>query len=149
VRFRLTDGRGVQLFATSNLKVNLNDWDAKNEKIKAKVIYNNCKRKDFDNSILEHKQFILTNYAKAGVNLSTDWLEKLLDKKYYPEKYIDMTVDTFFMLFKEFIEQHEMSSQRRRHFYVVYRNLFRFEKFYNKTLNVDTFDINTLVEYKK
>ena len=83
MRFRLTDGRGVQLFATSNLKVNLNDWDAKNEKIKAKVIYNNSKRKDFDNSILEHKQFILTNYAKARVNLSTDWLEKLLDKKYY------------------------------------------------------------------
>ena len=149
VRFRLTDGRGVQFFGTSNLKVRLNDWDSKNEKIKAKVVYNSINRKDFDNSILEHKQYILTNYAKAGVNLSTDWLEKLLDKKYYPEKYIDKTVDTFFSLFNDFIEKHEMSSLREKHFYVVYRNLKRFEKFSNKTLSVDTFDINTLIEYKR
>jgi len=148
IRFRLTDGRGIQLFATSNLKVNLNDWDAKNEKIKAKVIYNSSKRKDFDNSILEHKQFIIENYTKSGKDLSADWLEKLLDRKYYPEKYVSKSIETFFSLLKLFIQQHEMSTQRRKHYYVVYRNLERFEKYTRSNFSINTFDISKLFEFK-
>ncbi len=149
VRFRLTDGRNIQFFATSNLSVNLNDWDSKNEKIKAKVLYDNSKRKDFDNAILEHKQYIIDNYTIAGNNLPSNWLEKLLDKKYHPDKYKIKTNETFFSLLECFIEQQEMSIIRRKHYYVVYRSLKRFEKYKYLTLTIHQFNESTLLEYKE
>jgi len=39
VRFRLTDGRSIQLFHKSDIKVNPNDFDEKNEKIKARILF--------------------------------------------------------------------------------------------------------------
>ena len=38
VRFRLSDGRSVQLFYKSNIYVDPEIWDSKNECIKAKVL---------------------------------------------------------------------------------------------------------------
>lgn len=47
VRFRLIDGRDKQLFGTSNLTVYSNEWDAKKEKIKDRIII-------FRSSILQY-----------------------------------------------------------------------------------------------
>ena len=51
VRFRLTDGRTVQLFHKSDIKVNPNDFDAKNETIKAKIVFDAKARIDFNKAI--------------------------------------------------------------------------------------------------
>ena len=58
VRFRLTDGRNIQLFHKSDIQVNSNDFDAKTEKIKAKILYDAKKRIDFDKSITDRKNLI-------------------------------------------------------------------------------------------
>lgn len=39
IRFRISDGRNVQLFHNSELRVNVDVWDAKNDCIKARAIY--------------------------------------------------------------------------------------------------------------
>lgn len=89
VRFRLSDGRSVQLFHKSEIKVNPNDFDAKNEKIKAKIIYDAKQRKVFDTSIIERKNLISDLYIlqsdKSG--LTSGWLDLAIDQKLHPEKY--------------------------------------------------------------
>ena len=44
VRFRIRDGRDIQLFYTSNLEINPAHWDAKRHEIKAKVVYDTIAR---------------------------------------------------------------------------------------------------------
>jgi len=89
VRFRLSDGRSVQLFHKSEIKVNPNDFDSKNEKIKAKIIYDAKQRKVFDTSIIDRKNLISDLYIlqsnKSG--LTSSWLEQAIDQRLHPEKY--------------------------------------------------------------
>lgn len=94
VRFRLTDGRSIQLFHKSDIKVNPNDFDTKNEKIKAKILFDAKQRKEFDKSITERKDLINELYiAETDKNaLTSEMLEYEIDKKLYPEKYI-ITLD--------------------------------------------------------
>lgn len=89
VRFRLTDGRSVQLFHKSDIKVNPNDFDSKKETIKAKVIFNEKARKEFNKAISDRKDLINEIYltAKDKSSLTSDWLEAEIDKKLNPEKY--------------------------------------------------------------
>jgi len=93
VRFRLTDGRTIQLFHKSDIKVNPTDFDAKNEKIKAKILFVAKERMDFDKSINDRKDMINKLYLNAPDKsiLTSDWLENAIDRKLYPAKY--MTLD--------------------------------------------------------
>lgn len=95
VRFRLSDGRSVQLFHKSEIKVNPNDFDTKNEKIKAKIIYDAKQRKVFDTSIIERKNLISDLYIlqsdKSG--LTSGWLDLAIDQKLHPEKYPTAVVE--------------------------------------------------------
>ena len=90
VRFRLTDGRDVQLFHKSDIKVCPGDFDAKNEKIKAKIIFDATLRKSIDDSITDRKKLISKLYLQAPDKsvLTSDWLEEAIDRDLYPEKYI-------------------------------------------------------------
>lgn len=94
VRFRLTDGRSVQLFHKSDFQVNTDDWDSKGEKIKAKVIFNAKQRKTFDKGITDRKNLISDLYDEAletidKSNLTSAWLDDAIDKSLYPEKHVD------------------------------------------------------------
>ena len=90
VRFRLTDGRSIQLFHKSDIKVNPTDFDSKNEKIKAKIIFNAKQRKDFDKSIIDRKELIAELYIaiQDKSNMTSEMLELAIDEKLHPEKYI-------------------------------------------------------------
>jgi integrase len=90
VRFRLTDGRSIQLFHKSDIKVSPADFDAKGEKIKAKIIFNDKQRKDFDKSITDRKDLISDLYINAPdkSTLTSEWLEDAIDRKLNPDKYI-------------------------------------------------------------
>ena len=89
VRFRLTDGRTVQLFHKSDIKVNPNDFDVKNETIKAKIIFDAKARIDFNKAIANRKELISELYLNATdkSTLTSDWLEDVIDRELHPEKY--------------------------------------------------------------
>lgn len=91
VRFRLTDGRSIQLFHKSDIKVNPNDFDAKNETIKAKIIFDYKARSEFNKSITDRKNLISNLYLNAPDKsiLTSDWFEEAIDKTLHPEKYIN------------------------------------------------------------
>lgn len=91
VRFRLTDGRDVQLFHKSEIKVSPYDFDAKNEKIKAKIIFDAKLRKFIDDSISDRKKLIRELYIQAPDKsvLTSAWLDEAIDRDLNPDKYID------------------------------------------------------------
>ena len=86
VRFRLSDGRNVQLFHKSDIMVSPTLWDAKTEKYKAKSIIKLDIRTSFNTSIEERKNLILSIYG-SNKELTSEKLEILIDQHLHPEKY--------------------------------------------------------------
>lgn len=119
VRFRLSDGRSIQLFHKSDIKVNPNDFDAKNEKIKAKIIFNANHRKDFDKSITDRKDLISDLYLNAidKSSLTSDWLEDAIDRKLHPEKYIieveEQEPETVLAYIRNFVENADKRKDKK------------------------------------
>lgn len=91
VRFRITDGRDIQLFHKSDIQVNPNDFDVKGEKIKAKIIFDKTERKKIDDKIAERKKLISGLYLDAPDKtvLTSEWLEDAIDRQLHPNRYID------------------------------------------------------------
>lgn len=89
VRFRLRDGRTMQLFHKSEITVKPSDWDSTAQAIKAKVIYDNQKRATFNKAVNERKALIVELYNSQSIKdtLSSDWLEDAIDRKINPAKY--------------------------------------------------------------
>jgi integrase len=155
VRFRLRDGRKVQLFHKSELEVNPDLWDDNKQAIKAKVIYPALDRKIFNDAVNERKKLIDDIYSKqqAKEDLTSDWLELEIDKAINPGKYISeetaSQVETFFEIFDEFLSKRKLSTVRINNFKVIKRALQRYElyKAYMKKpvkLTLDTVTSNTL-----
>ena len=51
VQFRLSDGRGVQLYHTSDIKIDMSLWDAKGECVKKRALCVDSKRRSIDKAI--------------------------------------------------------------------------------------------------
>lgn len=131
VRFRLRDGRTVDLYHVSEFLINSDLWDDKKQAIKAKVLYNEAKRTEFNNSINGRKSLIADIYIAKNVGeegLTSEWLETEIDKRLHPEKYgINDKQQTFFETFEEFLEKRKLSQVRKNNFRVIIRALKRFE----------------------
>lgn len=158
VRFRLRDGRSLQLFHTSELIVNSDLWSDEKQSIKAKVLYNEIKRTQFNNSVNERKNLIAEIYSKnvGKDDLTSEWLDTEIDKKLHPEKYFtEEKQQSFFETFEEFLENRKLSQVRKNNFRVIIRALKRFELY--KTirnlkafeLTLDTINVDTLHDIDK
>lgn len=89
VRFRLRDGRTMQLFYKSEITVKPSDWDSSTQAIKAKVLFDNQKRAEFNKSINERKALVIELYNAQPIKdtLTSEWLEDAIDRKLNPIKY--------------------------------------------------------------
>jgi len=136
VRFRLSDGRDVQIFHQSEIEVHPDNWDIKNQTIKAKVIYKAEDRAKFNKAITDRKNTIQSIYDAElnKENVSSEWLEAQIKKGLYPENSISIIADektqTFFEAFNEFLEKHKLSEVRKNNYRVVLRALQRFELYH-------------------
>jgi len=149
IRFRLSDGRKIQLFHKSEIEVNPVKWDSKKQEIKAKVIYNAGDRKTFNDSVSDRKKAILTAYNSEIDKhvLTSELLELKVDQVLHPEKYkSDEDIpQTFFETFDEFLKKHKLSEGRKNHFFVVKRALQRYELYTEKTAKkLFKLDLNTI-----
>ena len=130
IRFRLRDGRLVQLFYASELEINPDYWDAVKQEIKGKVVYDSVARAEFNKNVADLKNTILEIYHKAPCKeeLTSDWLNVEVDKALHPEKYdLIKKQETFFETFDYFISNRKISDVRKSNFRVIYRALQRFE----------------------
>ena len=89
VRFRVSDGRKIQLFYKSDILVDPAVWDAKRECIIAKVLFKTIDRVLFDESIRRMKTTLETAYQEAENKdtLTSEDFELLVDMKLHPENY--------------------------------------------------------------
>lgn len=128
IRFRLSDGRSVQLFHKSEIEIASSDWDEKKETVKAKVIYDTQARAFINRSVSERKDLIQTIYNTVleKDSLTSDWLETEIDKHIHPDRYA-VPEQTIFNLFDEFVSKRKISDVRKNNFRVVGRALKRFE----------------------
>jgi len=156
IRFRLTDGRTVQLFHKSDIKVNPNDFDAKNETIKAKIIFDAKARIDFNKAITSRKDLISNLYLNATDKsiLTSDWLEDAIDKVLHPEKYQSgFAPQTFFTFIEDFIQRAPTRSIGNSGRFASentikdYSYSFGTLKDFAKFKNVDSFDFSD-IDYK-
>lgn len=155
VRFRLSDGRNIQLFHKSELTVNSDLWDKKNQCIKAKVIFNTEKRTTFNKAVMARKEMIIDIYNANPKKdeLTSDLLDIEIDKVLNPHKYVIQVEEekqqTFFEAFDEFLIKRKISDVRKNNFKVVKRALQRYEvykavKHIPVALHFDTITSDTL-----
>lgn len=126
VRFRLRDGRKVDLFHSSDIKVKPSDFDTRTQLIKARNLYDPQKRYEFNSSISNRKNLILEIYNSINdkSNLSSEWLDKSIDRRLNPEIYNEVQPESFFSLFEKFIIERKFSTLREKH-YICYNALFK------------------------
>ena len=158
VRFRLRDGRNIQLFHASELEVNPSDWDATRQEIKAKVLYDAEKRAAFNKAVADRKNMMLEIYNGAldKEGLTSEWLDREIDKRLHPDRYIvEQPRQTFFESYEEFIEKRKLSDWRVRAIQVVIRALKRYELYARRTvdrrfaLDLDTVTPLVLGDFEK
>lgn len=149
VRFRLTDGRQVQMFHKSDIQVNPNDFDPNKETIKAKIIFDSVARKQFNNSITDRKALITDIYTNApdGTDFTTDWLELEIDKQLHPEKYVSKiestvpdTVLAYIRYFNENIDNRKdrntgrlISSNTKKQYITTEKHVMKFAEYQKKS----------------
>jgi site-specific recombinase XerD len=149
VRFRLTDGRTIQLFHKSDIKVNPNDFDTKNETIKAKIIFDAKARIDFNKTIVSRKDLISELYLNATDKsiLTSDWLEDAIDRELHPEKYINPDnveiPETVLAYIKHFVENADkridkktsrlLSPNTKKQYVTAEKHLINFAKYQRKS----------------
>jgi site-specific recombinase XerD len=131
IRFRLRDGRTIQLFHTSEIEVPPAAWDGTRQEIKAKVIFDADERLRIARDVADRKSLVLRIYnaATGKEALTSEWLETEIDKRLHPEKYDLDRVQTFFEAFDEFLQKRKLSEWRLRSFAVVIRALKRYEMY--------------------
>lgn len=144
IRFRLRDGRNIQLFHASELIVNSDHWDNNKQAIKVKVLYNEQDRIKLNTAINNRKNLILEIYRSniTKNDLTSEWLDIEIEKKLHPEKYdLEEKQFSFFERFEEFLEKRKLSEIRRKNFKVIIRTLKRFE-LYKGTLSLKPFKLD-------
>ncbi len=133
VRFRLCDGRAVQLFHTSEIMVDPILWDAKKECLIPKVQNNSMERIKIATMVADRKKLLLDLYGgvKDKQNLTSEAFETLIEKTLHPELYevTEMEEDKkgFFDYFKEFLEVKNYMPSDKKNYMTMMRMLKRFE----------------------
>lgn len=141
VRFRLSDGRSIQLFHRSEIEVEPEFFDAQKQEIKAKIIYDKDERTKFNNAVADRKKLIRSIYDKSH-EITSEKLDIEIDKSLHPENYkIEGEVElsqNFFEIFDEFLKKHKLSEGRFAHFKVLKRALMRYELYKKSKLDINT-----------
>lgn len=154
IRFRLTDGRNIQLFHKSEFEVLPDLWDKKNESYKAKCLIRDDERILFNRNISERKNLLYEVYRKADKDkITTENFNLLIDMELNPDKY-RKPEESFFEAFDIFLTKRKLSENRIRGYKVVKRMLQRYELFtaINKkvpfSLTFDYFTSDTIEDFE-
>ena len=141
VRFRLTDGRSVQLFHISELEVEPSIWDQQKQCVKSKIVFNENERNKINGFVSARKKLISDIYANRYYNkVSSEWLNSEIEKAIWGGAKIVSVTE----LFGQFLDERDISADRKRQYRVVLRSLERFEEYTGHKLLIDEIDADTM-----
>lgn len=143
IRFRLTDGRKIQLFYKSDLSILPRLWSNDTQTIKAKVSYNEPARILFNRRVEDIKQRILDWYV--GQCAKEDLTSA--DLQSYMERPADSKIsgDDFTSLYERFLAERDCSADRVEQLRVGMRDVQRYEAYISITIGAHyAFDVHTV-----
>lgn len=127
VRFRVSDGRGVQLWHVSEIEVDVNLWDNAKERINTLKVCAPRYRKEIDGRVNDRKQLVADVYEenKDSITCSSD-LEKIIDGILNP--YVKTIEEmNFFEIFELFLAKRDLSASEFKNYKSLERSLYRYE----------------------
>lgn len=139
IRFRLTDGRAVQLAYKSEIKINSAIWDAKNECVKKRVVCSEELRNNINSSVVEIKAKIENYYNTYKSVIDSAMLTALMNGR--PCE--DQQKMTFFGCFKRFLDRGARNNRSEK---VLASILSRYQS-YQRIIKRDSsfsLDLNTI-----
>jgi len=146
VRFRISDGRAIQLFYKSEIEISPNAWNPKKQEVKAGIIFTG--REAFNDSITERKKSILRAYNDQvdKTALTSEILEVKIDQVLHPEKYKpeELAPITFFDRFKQYIEDAPVSAGRKKHLWTTYNK----SKSFKPETTLENLDVQYLTDFQ-
>ncbi|MFR9546397.1 MAG: site-specific integrase [Rikenellaceae bacterium] len=151
IMLRFIGGRGAVLRAKSNIFIKPDRWNVKNGEFKTAQVYPDMKIPKKQLTDLCTK--IIEEFGNIPKEQATkEWLAEVVERFHHPEKFTTQEEDvkpTFFELFEEFLQVHQLSEVRKRNFRVIYRALQRYETYKGITLDIDTATDATLRDIDK
>lgn len=151
IRFRLRDGRNLQLFYVSNILIEPELWDNKKQEVKSRVLVSKEKRLTINNKVSELKRIILDIYL-CNPNIKTsEMFSELIDRRINPDKYDESEDLRLNTLFAQFIEQRQshVSTLRVRKYESVYRILQRYQLYRRYELRADLTTLDTIIDIEQ
>lgn len=125
---------GVNVYYTSNIQVDITQWDKKRGTLNTRVrLMNETDRITLLNQIEEIKMVILNVYQnkKESDVVNTQLLKKKVEKELFKPKVKskEPKQKTFFEWYDDFVSKSRISDVRIRNLLVIKRYLQRFEKY--------------------
>lgn len=129
IRFRVSDGRGVQLWHVSDIEVDIALWDGTKERINTLKVCAPRYRKEIDGRVNDRKQLVADVYEanKDSIRSSSD-LETLIDDTLHPKtkKVQDMG---FFEAFDLFLDKRGVNGAELKCYHTLERLLSRYQSY--------------------
>ena len=86
IRFRLSDGRNIQLFHASEIQVDIALWDAKKECIKARAVCKTEYRLRINKAVDDRKSLLMSIYEEYKDKITdSSFFEKVIDETLHPK----------------------------------------------------------------
>jgi len=148
IRFRVTDGRSMILYATSSIEIQSDWWNPKKETLKSSIAISPSTRADVVGRINVIKSDITTAYeADKDIDgiVTSEWLSAIVNGKVHKRA----AATDFMQLFKDFYMEKEMSILRRNGYKVLLGKLQRFQIIERKHLQIDSLNQKTLLEIER
>jgi len=143
VMIRFRHGK-IDVYSGSGVYIPIDKWDAEKETIIIPNIRVMSPEKTAEKKLLEKSQDNLNelksiisssfNEADKG-DIEKDWMFKVIDKYYHPEKYDkrnEVKKLSFFEIMEDYLQKRKFSDVREKNFRVLIRALKRYEKVVSK-----------------
>ncbi len=142
IRFRIRDGRSVQIFYKGSKKINAELFDSKKEQIKARALINNALRLEINNYILKTKEKLNVIYNSRHPKTSEE-LSFLMDNKQ------TNVLNSILDLFDKKLQGTDKGSTSYRTFMLAKHKMEIYSENTGFVWNIDTINSQDLQNYEE
>ena len=142
IRFRISDGRDVELSYTSKILIEAEKWDRKRQCVKQQVAISKMERDSINKRVLQYKELLNNAYEQMlqdGAAINSKTIKEYMINLLYPN-YVDKKKNNILEVFDNFLAAKNFEKQRQYFFNGIKQTLERYIRFYSISPNINTFD---------